>query len=275
MNKENEIAPNQQRKHGVKSIDVGMRVLKALVNKQGQTTLQELSEATNLHPAKVHRYLVSLVNTGFVEHTSHGRYDLGSYALEFATSYLSRLDPTMIAGPIIEELWSQTDQGIILCVWGESGTTVIRWLQSRLPISVGIRPGSIFLTTMSAAGRIFLSYLPSHLTRSTVENELASLNDVQHPLAPKNNEDIQALIEQTRKLGLARVEGHSIEYVSAIAAPIFNYRGRVALALSLFGFKTSFDASWDGPNAELVKSAAEEISKQLGYIPNTNIASLK
>ena len=262
-------------KHGVQSVDVGMRLLKALANKHGQATLNELAEATGLHPAKVHRYLVSLINAGFVERTAHGRYDLGDYVLEFATSYLSRLDPTTIAAPYIEDLWSKTDQGVILCVWGESGTTVIRWLQSQLPISVGIRPGSVFSTTMSAAGRIFLSYLPSHVTRATVETELTNLHASDNPLAPKDAHEIQAIVAQTRTRGLARVEGHSIEYVSALAAPIFNYRGRVTLALSLFGFKSNFDVSWDGRNAKLVKTAAENISQQLGYIPNTSVASMR
>ncbi len=36
--------------------------------------------------------------------------------------------------------------------------------------------------------------------------------------------------------------------------------------LALFGFSSSFDASWDGRNARLLKAATDDISKKLGYV---------
>lgn len=252
---------------GVQSVEIGMRLLKALSEIGGRATLNELSAALDMHPAKAHRYLVSLVESGFVKRTAHGRYDLGPYVLELATAYLSRLDPTAIASPIIEKLSSDSNEGVILCVWGSSGTTVIRWLQSRRPISVGIRPGAVFSTTMSAAGRIFLAYLPRELTLPIVRAELEKAISERNPLAPESIAAVEKIMEETREQGLARVSGHSVEYVSALAAPIFDYRGDLALALVLFGFKSSFDISWDGGNARLLKTAAGEISTRLGYVP--------
>ena len=110
-----------------------------------------------------------------MEKTAHGQYDLGPYVLELGTSYLSRLDPTSVANPVMETLRSKTDEGIILNVWGSAGTTVIRWFQSRRPISVSIRPGATFQTIMSASGRLFLAYLPSEMTDAIVRSELAQL----------------------------------------------------------------------------------------------------
>lgn len=262
------VTPKQHKgvKGGVQSVEVGMILLKALSSFGGRASLNELSEMTGIHPAKAHRYLVSLVESGFVERTAHGRYDLGPYVLEFATSYLSRLDPTTIATNMIEQLWTQTNEGVILSVWGSNGTTVIRWLQSRQPISVGIRPGTIFSTTMSASGRIFLAYLPSEITRSLVDMELSLYNKDPHPLAPTTLEDVAAISAETRKHGLARVTGHSIEYVSSVAAPVFDYRGEVVMSLALFGFKSNFTVEWDGANAQLLKRIAGEISNKLGYV---------
>ncbi len=257
-------------KGGVQSVEVGMGLLKALAAIGGHASLNELAEAVDMHPAKAHRYLVSLVQSGFVERTAHGRYDLGPYVLEFATAYLSRLDPTSVANAMIEDMWARTDEGVILTVWGTAGTTVIRWFQSRRPISVGIRPGTNFSTLMSASGRVFLAYLPRELTRPVVETELKTLADSTSPKAPKNLQDIAGLIEETRRHGLGKVTGHSVEGVSALAAPIFDYRGELVLSLALFGFKSSFDVSWDGPNAQLLKETAGDISRKLGYIADQN-----
>lgn len=258
-------------KGGVQSVEIGMRLLKTLAGIGGRATLNELSDAVEMHPAKTHRYLVSLVDSGFVEKSAHGRYDLGPYVLEFATSYLSRLEPTSVANPIIDELWSGTNEGIILCVWGGSGTTVIRWLQSRQPISVGIRPGTVFLSTMSASGRIFLSYLPESVTLPVINAELARFARDATPMAPTSMADVEGYIAETREHQLARVTGHSIEYVSALAAPVFDYRGELVLSLALFGFKSTFDVSWDGRNARLLKHAARKISEKLGYVEGAKI----
>lgn len=246
-----------------------MLLLRSIAANNGPISLNDLSVRTDLHPSKIHRYLASLVHTGMLEKTAHGRYDLGPYLLELGTGYLSRLDPTSTAAPVMENLRDQTGEGIILNVWGDSGTTVIRWFQSRQPISVSIRPGATFLTTMSASGRVFLSYLPRETTRAVVERELAELNRNHHPQAPKTISDLDPVIEETRAHGLARVDGHSVQGVSAMAAPIFDYRGEIALTLVLFGFSSTFDDAWDGENAELLRNSALSISRQLGFIDDT------
>lgn len=266
MNRVIEGSQDKATKGGVQSVEVGMRLLKALSEVGGRATLNELSALLSMHPAKAHRYLVSLIESGFVKRTAHGLYDLGPYVLELATSYLSRLDPTTIASPIIEKLSTESNEGVILCVWGSSGTTVIRWLQSRRPISVGIRPGAVFSTTMSAAGRIFLAYLPRELTGPIVQAELENFRVNPNPLAPASLEEVERIVLETRKHSLARVSGHSVEFVAALGAPIFDYRGDLVLSLVLFGFKSSFDIGWDSRNARLLQAAAGEISGKLGYL---------
>ena len=256
-------------KGGVQSVEVGMRILKTLAAVGGVASLNELAERTQIHPSKIHRYLASLVRSGMVEKTAHGQYDLGAYVLELSTSYLSRLDPTSIANQAMENLRTKTDEGIILNVWGSYGTTVIRWSQSRHSISVTIRPGATFMTTMSASGRLFLAYLPPEQTQKIVDEELKQLNKDNNPLGPKNMDDIKAINAETRQHRLARVDGHSVQGISALAAPIFDYRGEITLTIALFGFSSNFDASWDGRNARLLNEAANEISGKLGYISDS------
>lgn len=256
----------KQSSGGVQSVEVGMQVLKALAGIGDHASLNDIADAAKLPPPKAHRYLVSLVQSGMVSRTARGRYDLGPYVLELATGYLSRLDPTELATPVIDDLRQNTDEGIILSVWGQGGTTVIRWNQARRFISIGIRPGSQLSTLMTASGRIFLSFLPNSDTRASVQSEMGQPVGETGEYAPSDWSDIENIISETREQGLGRVEGHNVSYVSALAAPIFNYRGEVSMALALYGFKQDFDTSWDGKNAELVRRAAAEISAQLGYL---------
>ena len=122
------------------------------------------------------------------------------------------------------------------------------------------------MTTMSASGRVFLAYLPREVTRDVLEKELRQLAQQNNPLAPKSMADIEQINRETLQHGLSRVDGHSVQGVSALSVPIFDYRDEIKLTLGLFGFSSTFDARWDGRNAALLKEAAREISRKLGYI---------
>ena len=84
--------------------------------------------------------------------------------------------------------------------------------------------------------------------------------------APQSMGDIEIINTETRKHQLSRVDGHSVQGISALSAPIFDFRGEITLTLALFGFSSTFDADWDGKNARLLKQAAQDISRQLGHI---------
>jgi predicted ArsR family transcriptional regulator len=52
---------------GIQSIEVGAQVLRALEAGRGPMTLSEVARNCAMHPAKVHRYLVSLVRAGLAD----------------------------------------------------------------------------------------------------------------------------------------------------------------------------------------------------------------
>ena len=63
---------------GIQSIEVGAQVLRALEAGRGPMALSEVARHCAMHPAKVHRYLVSLVRAGLASQDARtGQYDLG------------------------------------------------------------------------------------------------------------------------------------------------------------------------------------------------------
>ncbi len=54
--------------------------------------LKELSEVLSMHPAKVHRYVVSLIRKGYAQQLKDGRYRLGERAHAFRWNALKRTD---------------------------------------------------------------------------------------------------------------------------------------------------------------------------------------
>jgi IclR helix-turn-helix domain len=56
---------------GIQSIEVGAQVLRALEVGRGPMVLSEVARNCVMHPAKVHRYLVSLVRAGLASQDAH------------------------------------------------------------------------------------------------------------------------------------------------------------------------------------------------------------
>ena len=69
-------------KHGVQSLEIGMGILRAMVNGQRSMMLKEIAAGADMPASKAHRYLVSLIRAGLVEQDpASSRYDLGPFAL--------------------------------------------------------------------------------------------------------------------------------------------------------------------------------------------------
>lgn len=54
-------------KHGVQSLEIGMSILRAMVNGRRSMMLKEIAAAAEMPASKAHRYLVSLIRAGLVE----------------------------------------------------------------------------------------------------------------------------------------------------------------------------------------------------------------
>src|SRR5579883_2626882 len=98
---------------GIQSVEVGARLLRALVDAPRAQMLRDLAAAARMPPAKAHRYLVSLARIGLVEQQLEtGLYDLGPFALALGLSAVARLDPVTAAGPVLLELRQEIEQTV-------------------------------------------------------------------------------------------------------------------------------------------------------------------
>ena len=75
-------AAEKPERGGVQSVRIAAKILKALAQGDGAQPLKRLASATGLARAKVHRYLLSLRNTGLVsQDPDSGHYQIGPAAV--------------------------------------------------------------------------------------------------------------------------------------------------------------------------------------------------
>jgi DNA-binding IclR family transcriptional regulator len=254
--------PKLKAQQGIQSIEVGARILQALVRAPHPQMLKDLAAAAQMPAAKAHRYLVSFARMGLVEQQADtGLYDLGSFALELGLGAMARLEPVTLAGPALAELRDETGQTVALAVWANHGATIVRWLGADTPVAASLRVGAVLPLTRSATGGAFLAFLPTQVTAPRVKKELA--DHARRGTTPSTRAAIEQLIAQTQRRGFA----HTSEFIpgiSGIAAPVFDQSGSMTLALVALGYSKPFDAAIDSISDALLRKA-KLLSRRLGW----------
>ncbi|MDH7799015.1 MULTISPECIES: IclR family transcriptional regulator [unclassified Beijerinckia] len=244
---------------GVQTIEVGLKLLGPLVDAGVPLNLKTIAEAVDFSAPKAHRYLVSLIRAGLVEQDEQtGRYGLGQLAIGLGLTALGMLDKDRVGRSAVVDLRHETDHSTNLIVWGSGGPTVASVEPSPSPGSVFLtmRIGSILTLLRSASGYVFLAYLPRSTTREILEKERRSFKI--------SNEEIDALIDRTRRHGIGWVTDSLNPGVSAFSAPVFDHDGRLAYAFTVIGQSGHFDMSPDNAVARTMLAKARSVSARLG-----------
>ncbi|MGQ3002725.1 MAG: IclR family transcriptional regulator [Hydrogenophaga sp.] len=264
---------------GIQSVEVGFELLDALSQADGALMLRDLAAAAGMSAAKAHRYLVSFQRMGLVvQDPVSTRYDLGPAALRIGLASLARLDAVKFARERIDGLLAETGHTLAIAVWGNQGPTMVHWIEAPQTVPVTLRLGDVMPLLTSATGRCFAAFMGSEgrdaqRIAPMVRDELARLKKLtQHgdlPLVdvPQSPQEVQALLEDTRRRGLARVVHSLLPGVGGFCAPVFDAQGRLALGLVVLGSVATLDTDWQGAPATALLRCARQLSADLGHRP--------
>lgn len=251
-------------KHGVQSLEIGMGILRVMVNGHRSMMLKDIAAAADMPASKAHRYLVSLIRAGLVEQDPlTSRYDLGPFALNIGLVAIDRLDRIRIGLSAIAQLRDEINETTALAVWSDNGPVIVRWERPRRPITVNVVTGTALNILTSASGRVFAAYMPKETINPIIDRELKT---IELPEGLKNRADAEAMLAQVRENGVASVSGyHLVPGVEAVAAPVFNFKKEITIAMLVVGVQGMFDMSLDGQVVAALKKAAADLSLRLGY----------
>lgn len=250
---------------GIQSIEVGGQLLRALAHHGRPMALKDLAALAGMAPAKAHPYLVSFGKIGLVEQDkASGRYGLGPLALQLGLISLQQADPVHLATPLIEALAQSSGHTVALAVWGTHGPTIVRLADAPAAVHVAMRHGTVFSITGTASGQLYAAYLPEAQVRPLYEAERRQAPDAAHPPWAGF---VRSVLAEVRTQGLSRAEGAVVPGVSALAAPVFDHRGTIVLAVTMIGPSAALDTAWHSPVAEQLRTLAQAVSARLGHRP--------
>lgn len=245
-----------EKRRGIQSVGIGLRVLSALAAHKGAASLSSVSQGAELSASQTHRYLSSLIEAGMVkqEHRS-GLYDLDSGAIRLGLAALSRIDIFAMADEVFSAYSRESKRTCLVAIWGDAGPTIVRWFDGSPPVITSLAIGSVLPLLRSATGRIFFAFgNPGQISRVGTSALRAERRSVP---------DADQLLDATRATMIARVEGSVIPGLRAVAAPVFDLQGRLVLAASALA-DGGLPPDDDEAAAQGLKEACRRLTEMLG-----------
>lgn len=256
---------------GVQSFETGLQLLSLLAELDDGSAppmLKSIAAAAQMSSAKVHRYMVSLIRTGHAERDPRtGRYRLGPAARQLGITALRHMNVVRQGAQRLPQWAGELRQSMALAIWTVNGPVVVATEDLRQPVTVGTRVGETLPLLRSATGRVFAAWMPTHATQDLIRRELALAARAIEGDEPSNKRELEDLLTRIRAAGLAWTEGGLNPTVSALAAPVFDFRGGLVAALACLGQTGSIDLRRSGTLARSLRDAARTLSMELGAAP--------
>ncbi|MEU4804646.1 IclR family transcriptional regulator C-terminal domain-containing protein [Actinosynnema sp. NPDC023587] len=215
--------------HYVQSLERGLAVIRAFTADSPALTLTEVAKRTGLTRAGARRFLLTLVDLGYVR--AHGKlFSLTARVLDLGYAFLSGAALPEVARPHLERLSAAVRESTSASVLdGADVVYVARFAVSRI-MAVSITVGTRFPAYATSMGHVLLAGLPAgELTAYLGGVRLAAFTS--HTTTSPDR--LRTELEQVRDRGWALVDQELEEGLRSIAAPVRDRAGRVVAAVNV------------------------------------------
>lgn len=215
--------------HFVQSLERGLMVIRAFSAERQAMTLSEVARATDLTRAAARRFLLTLVDLGYVR-TDGRLFSLTPRVLELGYAYVASAGLPDVAQPHLEDLSAHVRESASVSVMeGDDVLYVARVATSRI-MAVAITVGTRFPAAATSMGRVLLAgYDDAELTAYLDRVELKPLTR----FSITDTATLRTEILRVREQGYAIVDQELEEGLRSLAAPIRDDQGRVIAAANV------------------------------------------
>lgn len=249
----------------VQSVERVLNILEVMAGEGAPITVTELAEKVKLKISTVHRLLTTLLHRGYVEQEDDNKYRLGLKLMEIGNAVLYYSDIRTVARPYLEELVERCNETVNLAILDDIDVVYIDQVESKNLIIVKMlaQVGNRGPVHCTSSGKALLAFLPPEKMEETI---------TRLELVKYTNETITDLDNLRKELKRVRADGFAVdwgereEHVRCIAAPIFNYEGRVVASVSISGPSTRITTYYmKNELVDLIRETAKKISHKMGF----------
>jgi DNA-binding IclR family transcriptional regulator len=253
------------RRMRLSSVANAIRLTKAFSEQEYEMGISALAQRLGLAKSTVHRLASTLVEYDILEQNREsGKYRLGLALFELGTLVRRKMDTNSGAQVQIHALADATGETVQLAILDHLSVLYIRIRESRQAVRMSSGLGSRAPAHCTGVGKALIAYQPPEVVQQVIDNGLTRYTE-------RTITDPAALIEE---LATIRQKGYAIDDeeievgLRCIAAPIRDHTGQVTAAISVAAPVQRMTKKNVQTTIPSVVSAAEAISRRLGYMPS-------
>ena len=241
----------------VQSLARGLGIIKAFNADAPDQTLSQVAKSTGLTRATARRFLLTLVELGYVRSTGRA-FSLTPRVLELGFSYLSGLSLPEVAQPHLERLSRELGESTSASVLDGDDVVYVARVPTRRIMTVSITIGTRFPAHATSMGRVLLT----GLTDDELDQYLAQLRATEFtPSTLTDPAALREVLDSVRSRGWTIVDQELEVGLRSVAAPV-RRDGAVVAAINVSTASTSLEIMRDEFVPALL-AAAEQISGDL------------
>jgi DNA-binding IclR family transcriptional regulator len=188
-----------------------------------------------------------------LQQAASGRYELGPQAIQIGLAALARTDVFAEADPAIASFTRDTGRTTLLAARGPLGPTIVRWHAGPKPVITSLSVGSVLPLLNSATGFVFLAYMSDEEVTAVLKGERT----------PPAAIDVGAVRRKVRAVMYATVDEMLIPGLRAVAVPILDIQGRVALVATAIA-TNAFSRQEDAAVRDKLQDVCRALTERLG-----------
>jgi IclR family KDG regulon transcriptional repressor len=258
---------NDKGKSEVPALEAAIRILQYLSRyKNRERTLSQIAKNLSLNKSSCHRILKLLTSYRFVSYNEKSKeYNLGSYLIVLGSRASEFIDYLNLAKPHLKWVCEQTRQTSVL-LEPISHDRLMYVAKEELdlpdvPIHITVKLGQHFPLTSASFGKCFLAYMEEDQADEIIRKvNFKKFTD-------KSITDFEKFKESLKEV---REKGYAVSYeehtpgVYGVAAPIFDFYGKIHMVIACIGLASQMHESHISFCGEKLKEAAGKIMEIFG-----------
>jgi len=246
---------------GVQAVQLALSVIEYLAKERQAVGVTTLAQALGTTKSRIHRYLQTLVQQGYiVQPSGSDRYESGPRLVALGRAVSDNLDLTHVAADPLMELRDALGHSAVVSQMTPDGMRVLAAVPGRSPIEIGVRAGSILTFTSSAQGKAALAFASDEFRGRVLRGkfEIFTPHTIISPSA------LSAELERIREQGWATAPNQTAIGLNTLAAPIFDSAGAVCGAVGVVDMIQFIAETPSEDQRQRTMVAARRVSRALG-----------
>ena len=238
-------------------------VLDAFLEEPIDLGVTEVAQITGMSKSATHRVLTALTESGYIAHdVDTHRYRVGIKLRRLGTSSAQHAELRTRGYSYLRGISQKSGETALLCGIRGDSRVYLDQIEAQHPVRTSMPLGQERPLFIGASGKAMLAFIPPRVRQPLVlranGTKLADGSVIR-------TGELEAELAQIRIQRFAMVSDELVPGLAAVASPVFSAGGHVVGSLGVAGLSNRTTPSQLSEYAAIARSAAEELSRELGW----------